>query len=150
MPEVISLALCLLALAALALLLYLTCMLRFRRPAAGLAAPLDPDLPHLRRKLEELEARQRESESRASASACVEPAAVRAGMNLSRRSHALRLSRRGERPEQIAAALSVPLGEVNLLLKVHRLAMDPILQARNALKSAPSPADKASSGQTDT
>ncbi|MBI4874160.1 MAG: hypothetical protein HY822_05960 [Acidobacteria bacterium] len=43
-----------------------------------------------------------------------------AGMNLSRRGQTLRLHRRGERPEQIAAALGVPLSEVELLLKLQR------------------------------
>jgi hypothetical protein len=47
--------------------------------------------------------------------------APRAGMNLSKRAHALRMHRRGEGLEQIAAALSVPRQEVELLLKVHRI-----------------------------
>lgn len=41
-------------------------------------------------------------------------------MNLSTRGQVLRLHRRGEKPEQIAAALSIPLSEVDLLVKVHR------------------------------
>jgi hypothetical protein len=40
------------------------------------------------------------------------------GMNASRRTQVLRMYRRGERPEQIAAALSLPQNEVDLLLKV--------------------------------
>jgi hypothetical protein len=43
------------------------------------------------------------------------------GFNLSIRSQALRMHRRGETPEQIAAALEVPRQEVDLLLKVHRI-----------------------------
>jgi len=50
----------------------------------------------------------------------VAPAAVRPGFNLSKRSQALRMNRRGDAPERIAAALSVPCQEVDLLLKVHR------------------------------
>lgn len=46
----------------------------------------------------------------------------RPGMNVSRRIQVLRLFRQGERPEQIAAALGVPLNEVELLLKVHQIA----------------------------
>jgi len=46
------------------------------------------------------------------------------GLNLSKRSQALRMSRRGETPEQVAAALAVPLQEVDLLLKVHRIVID--------------------------
>ncbi|MGH9674342.1 MAG: hypothetical protein ACRD44_14265 [Bryobacteraceae bacterium] len=42
------------------------------------------------------------------------------GINLTRRSQVLRLSRRGESAGQIAATLGVPLNEVELLLKVHQ------------------------------
>ena len=42
------------------------------------------------------------------------------GMNVSRRTQVLRMYRRGERPEQIAAALSLAQNEVDLLLKVHQ------------------------------
>jgi len=42
----------------------------------------------------------------------------RASMNVSRRSQVLRMHKRGERPEQIAAALSLPPNEVRLLLKL--------------------------------
>lgn len=45
----------------------------------------------------------------------------RAGFNLSKRSQALRMHRRGEAPEQIASALDLPRQEVELLLKVHRI-----------------------------
>jgi type II secretory pathway component PulM len=47
----------------------------------------------------------------------------RAGLNLSKRSQALRMHRRGEPPEQIAATLAVSRQEVDLLLKVHRIVM---------------------------
>ena len=43
----------------------------------------------------------------------------RPGMNTSRRSQVLRMHRRGERAEQISAALGIPQGEIDLLLKVH-------------------------------
>jgi hypothetical protein len=49
------------------------------------------------------------------------PALPRAGLNLNKRSHALRMFRRGDSPEQIAAALELPRQEVELLLKVHRI-----------------------------
>ncbi|MCL4851672.1 MAG: hypothetical protein KJZ78_09855 [Bryobacteraceae bacterium] len=42
------------------------------------------------------------------------------GMNLSKRGQALRMSRRGEGPSQIAAALGTPVSEIELLLKLHR------------------------------
>lgn len=43
------------------------------------------------------------------------------GLNVSKRSQALRMHRRGDAPEQIASTLGVPLQEVELLLKVHRI-----------------------------
>jgi len=49
--------------------------------------------------------------------------AARPGMNLTKRSQALRLHRRGESPEQIAMSMDVPRQEVELLLKVHRIVM---------------------------
>jgi len=42
----------------------------------------------------------------------------RPGMNVSRRTQVLRMHRRGERPEQISAALRIPINEVELLLKL--------------------------------
>jgi DNA-binding NarL/FixJ family response regulator len=48
-------------------------------------------------------------------------AAAQPGLNLSKRSQALRMHRRGDTPEQIASTLGVPLQEVELLLKVHRI-----------------------------
>ena len=47
----------------------------------------------------------------------------RQGMTLNRRGQVLRMARRGEGPQQIAAALHIPLNEVQLLLKVHRAAL---------------------------
>ena len=48
------------------------------------------------------------------------PGLPKPGLNLSKRSHALRMHRRGEGAEQIASALELPRQEVDLLLKVHR------------------------------
>lgn len=45
------------------------------------------------------------------------------GMNFTRRAAALRMSYRGEQPEQIAAALKIPRREVELLLKLHRASL---------------------------
>lgn len=56
----------------------------------------------------------------------------RPGMNVSRRSQVLRMHRRGERPEQIAAALSLPMNEVNLLVK---LFSEPV--ARTSAEASP-------------
>jgi hypothetical protein len=54
-------------------------------------------------------------------SAPVAPAEPRRGLNLSKRSHALRMHRRGESVEQIAATLGVTRQEIDLLLKVHQI-----------------------------
>ena len=51
-------------------------------------------------------------------------APIRPGLNLSKRSRALRMHRQGDGPEQIAAALEIPFQEVDLLLKVHRMFID--------------------------
>jgi len=48
------------------------------------------------------------------------------GMNVVKRSQALRMHRRGDRPEQIAAALELPRQEVELLLKVHSIVMSSV------------------------
>ncbi len=53
----------------------------------------------------------------------VEPAAPRSGLNLGKRSQALRLHRHGETADKIAANLDLPRAEVHLLLKIHRLAL---------------------------
>ena len=44
-------------------------------------------------------------------------------LNLNKRGQVLRMRRRGENPETIAAALSIPQNEVNLLLKVHQMSL---------------------------
>ena len=48
------------------------------------------------------------------------------GLNLNKRSQALRMHRRGDRAEDIALALDVPLQEVELLVKVHRIVLSTI------------------------
>jgi len=55
------------------------------------------------------------------------PITPRPGLNLSKRSQALRMHRRGSSPAQIAVALDVPLQEVDLLLKVHRIVLDNLI-----------------------
>jgi hypothetical protein len=49
------------------------------------------------------------------------PGLPRPGLNLSKRTQALRMHRQGEPPDQIATSLELPLQEVDLLLKVHRI-----------------------------
>lgn len=47
--------------------------------------------------------------------------AIRSSLNMTRRSQVLRLHHRGEGPDQIAAALGVPVNEVDLMLKVNKM-----------------------------
>lgn len=48
---------------------------------------------------------------------------VRPGLNLTKRSQALRMHRRGDAPAEIAAALALPHQEVELLIKVQKLVL---------------------------
>jgi hypothetical protein len=45
------------------------------------------------------------------------------GLNLTKRSQALRMHRGGDSPDRIAATLEIPLQEVDLLIKVHRIVL---------------------------
>ena len=49
------------------------------------------------------------------------PVAVNGCMDLTKRTHALRMERRGESAPTIAAALGVPRNEIDLMLKVQAL-----------------------------
>jgi hypothetical protein len=49
-------------------------------------------------------------------------------LNLNRRGQVLRMRRRGESPETISGSLGIPRNEVDLLLKVHELAIEHIAQ----------------------
>ncbi len=79
-----------------------------------------PDMGPLRESVNVLASQMRELQSHAQVGL---PAAgaPRDGFNLSKRSQALRMHRRGEASEQIATSLDVPRQEVELLLKVHRI-----------------------------
>ena len=50
------------------------------------------------------------------------PAPLPSGLNLDKRAQAIRMSRRGDRADLIAAVLNLPSREVQLLLKVHEIA----------------------------
>jgi len=79
---------------------------------------LEAAVQALKVEVEDLAARLDESEERAAV-----PASSGAphALNLSVRSRALRMARRGDNNQQIAAALGVPEKEVELLLKVQRM-----------------------------
>jgi DNA-binding NarL/FixJ family response regulator len=49
---------------------------------------------------------------------------ARPSMNVTKRSQALRLHRKGDSSEQIAAALQVPRQEIDLLIKVHQIVLN--------------------------
>ncbi|MDX1984314.1 MAG: hypothetical protein SFV51_28820 [Bryobacteraceae bacterium] len=80
---------------------------------------LHSELGRLRGEIEAIRARAEESERRAAAGAT--PRHPLSGLNLSHRTQALRLMRKGDTPEKIAAVLGVPKGEIDLLSKVQRL-----------------------------
>ena len=58
--------------------------------------------------------------------ALVAPGLPKPGMNLNKRSQALRMHRRGETADRIAAALELPRQEVELLIKVHRVVLSTV------------------------
>jgi len=76
----------------------------------------------LETKLEQLALRVQDTEDRIGLVAL--PPAPKASFNLNRRTQVIRMSRRGEPAENIAASLSIPRKEVELLLKVHRLVLN--------------------------
>ena len=90
-------------------------------PAAGQQSPRDAELHALRETVDALAAQLHDLQKHPPAAA--PPGFPKPGLNLSKRSHALRMHRRGERAEQIAAALDLPRQEVDLLLKVHRIVL---------------------------
>ena len=128
-----------------ALYLMATVRVRLRSGAAGRESHLHAELGELKKRMDELAARPHAADPGQSGDGgdCESAGLpLRAGINLSRRSQALRLYRRGETPEQIAASLMVPTGEVRLLLKVHRLVMEQMTAGPHpALKSGAESAD---------
>jgi hypothetical protein len=76
----------------------------------------------LKVQLQQLNERLRDTEERAGIP--IAPQSPKAGLNLNKRTQVLRMSRRGERTENIAASLSLPRREVELLLKIHGLVLN--------------------------
>jgi hypothetical protein len=64
----------------------------------------------------------------------VRTAALRPSLNLTRRTQALRMRRRGESVESIAAALATPRNEIELLIKVYEM-----VEYRRQLKAPAAP-----------
>ena len=94
------------------------------KPAPGGAAA-EAAIGVLQQRLEALEQELRDLRQHAPAAAVV-PSLPRAGLNLDKRSQALRMHRRGESPAEISTALELPRQEVELLFKVHRIVMSSI------------------------
>lgn len=84
----------------------------------------EPALTALCASIEVLQTRLEELERRPAAAAA--PAMPKAGLNLGKRSQALRMHRRGDAPDQIARALELPVTEVELLIKVHRIVLSSV------------------------
>ena len=74
----------------------------------------------LKRRIEELGVRVEDAEDRAGV--LVPPAPPRSGLNLGRRTQVIRMWRRGDRADTIAASLNLPKNEVELLVKVQQFA----------------------------
>jgi hypothetical protein len=83
-----------------------------RRLTAQESATVD-----LKAQVAELSARVLDTEERTGV--LVAPIPPRSGLNLNKRSQVIRMSRRGEQAEKIAASLNLPRREVELLLKVY-------------------------------
>jgi hypothetical protein len=71
----------------------------------------------LKAQVAELSARVLDTEERTGV--LVAPIPPKSGLNLNKRSQVIRMSRRGEQAEKIAASLNLPRREVDLLLKVY-------------------------------
>ena len=76
----------------------------------------------LKIRLQELSGRLREGEERAALA--LPSVTVKSSLNLNWRTQAIRMSRLGEPAENIAASLSMPRQEVELLLKVYCLVLN--------------------------
>jgi hypothetical protein len=84
----------------------------------------------LKIQLQQLNERLRDAEERAGIP--LAPPSPKASLNLNKRTQVLRMSRRGERVENIAASLSLPRREVELLLKIHGLVLNGSSQKSSA------------------
>jgi len=83
---------------------------------------LEARLGEARLAMERLESDLREVERQTGM--LVAPPPTRSGLNLSRRTQVLRMHRSGQDSAAIAAALSLPRAEVDLLVKVHRIVVE--------------------------
>src|SRR5258708_5110892 len=94
---------------------------RLRARLGARDAQLDAATADVLAQIEEMRNELREAEQRTAQ--LVPPAPPKSGLNLSRRTQAIRMFRHGEDAESIASRLGLPKNEVVLLLKVHNLAV---------------------------
>ena len=90
---------------------------------AGRQSEWEAELAALSRRMDSLAAELRDVAEAASQVRGGPGAGPKNGLNLTKRAQALRMHRRGDPPEQIAAFLEVPLQEVDLLVKVQRIVL---------------------------
>jgi len=88
------------------------------------ATPVNTELTTLRTTVEALAAQVHDLQSHPPVA--LAPGLPKPGLNLNKRSQALRMHRRGEAADQIAAALELPRQEVDLLIKVHRVVLSTV------------------------
>ena len=120
------------AVIALALVACIACFLSIKREIYRLRRAADVAEQAVQRKIEVIEssvAGMAEHQPTA-AELVLRPPTLRRSLNLTRRTQALRMRRRGESIESIAAALATPRNEIELLLKVYEM-----LEYRRQLKS---------------
>jgi hypothetical protein len=111
------------ALAGIALILIVCfCAKRARpgaRPLALRQQEMESSLQALRQTVEALAGQASDHREQPSPSAV--PTPPMAGLNMTKRSQALRMHHKGDTAERIADILNIPLQEVDLLLKVNRI-----------------------------
>lgn len=91
---------------------------------AKIEAKMEAEVLAMRQTIEALAAQIQDAQQQSRVMAV--PAMPKPGLNLTKRSQALRMHRRGDAPEQIATALEIPRQEVDLLLKVHKIVLSTV------------------------
>ncbi len=89
---------------------------------ATLALELANERERIHQRFLAFETRIRSNEDRAAV--LVPPSPPRSGLNWNKRAQVIRLSRQGEKPAGIASALQLPKAEVELLLKMEKMAAE--------------------------
>ena len=104
---------------------------RLRRAAAATQQDMKRQIEEMQSTVAQIGQQRQEAPAEAPA---IRRASLRPSLNLTRRAQALRMRRRGESVESIAAALSTPRNEIELLLKVYEM-----VEYRRQLKAPAEP-----------